>query len=189
MADAATPTSSSHTPNKLSAPKDRKCPYCKISFTSSSLGRHLDLYIKEKNPKPADGVHNVDEIRQSRGGITRRQARSSTGRRDGISPTNPSHMRGSDMLPPATDTSDVNGTIFTSLPAIFPQPHWTTTGVINDLAVPTTSARVLQQRGNIPRHSNRVEIAARKQNAEERERGRAAELALIELVDTIKAAE
>jgi len=30
------------------APKDRSCPFCNQAFTSSSLGRHLDLYIKPK---------------------------------------------------------------------------------------------------------------------------------------------
>lgn len=57
------------------APKDKNCPYCGQAFTSSSLGRHLDLYIKEKNPKAPDGIHDVDEIRKIRGGITRRQPR------------------------------------------------------------------------------------------------------------------
>ena len=56
--------------------KDRSCPFCRQAFTSSSLGRHLDLYIKPKNPKPPDGVHDVIEIRKIRGGITRRQPRS-----------------------------------------------------------------------------------------------------------------
>ena len=46
------------------------------------LFRSLDLYIKEKNPKPADGIHNVDEIRKMRGGITRRQPRNSAARRE-----------------------------------------------------------------------------------------------------------
>lgn len=63
------------------ATKDRSCPFCGQAFTSSSLGRHLDLYIRPKNPKPADGVHDVDEIRKLRGGITRRQPR--TGGRAG----------------------------------------------------------------------------------------------------------
>lgn len=62
------------------APKDRCCPYCGQSFTSSSLGRHLDLYIKDKNPKAPDGLHNVDEIRKLRGSITRRQPRRGTRR-------------------------------------------------------------------------------------------------------------
>ncbi|KAF3761718.1 hypothetical protein M406DRAFT_342452 [Cryphonectria parasitica EP155] len=63
------------------APKDKICAYCRQAFTSSSLGRHLDLYIKEKNPKAPDGIHNVDEIRKLRGSITRRQPRGG-GRRD-----------------------------------------------------------------------------------------------------------
>ncbi|KAI1004642.1 hypothetical protein K3495_g3571 [Podosphaera aphanis] len=63
-------------------PKDKACPFCQQQFTSSSLGRHLDLYIKEKNPKPADGIHDIDEIRRLRGGITRRQPRNSTSKRE-----------------------------------------------------------------------------------------------------------
>lgn len=65
---------------KTATSKDKKCPFCQQSFTSSSLGRHLDLYIKEKNPKPADGIHHVEEIRKLRGQITRRQPRNSSGR-------------------------------------------------------------------------------------------------------------
>ncbi|TGO59287.1 hypothetical protein BCON_0046g00310 [Botryotinia convoluta] len=71
---------------KNSAPKDKNCPFCHQAFTSSSLGRHLDLYIKEKNPKAADGIHSVDEIRKLRGGITRRQPRNSTSRREDSTP-------------------------------------------------------------------------------------------------------
>ncbi|KAJ4393444.1 hypothetical protein N0V93_002654 [Gnomoniopsis smithogilvyi] len=62
------------------APKDKCCPYCGQAFTSSSLGRHLDLYIKEKNPKAPDGIHNVEEIRKLRGSITRRQPRGGASR-------------------------------------------------------------------------------------------------------------
>ncbi|KAG4028362.1 hypothetical protein MFRU_022g00820 [Monilinia fructicola] len=93
---------------KNSAPKDKNCPFCHQAFTSSSLGRHLDLYIKEKNPKAADGIHIVDEIRKLRGGITRRQPRNSSSRREDStpagtpggserrSPNNDSDMTGSD---------------------------------------------------------------------------------------------
>lgn len=78
-AETAASTPSQHEGADRSASKttkDRQCPFCKQAFTSSSLGRHLDLYIKPKNPKPPDGVHKVDEIRKLRGGITRRQPRS-----------------------------------------------------------------------------------------------------------------
>lgn len=66
---------------KYMAPKDKHCPYCGQAFTSSSLGRHLDLYIRDKNPKAPDGLHDVDEIKKMRGGITRRQPRNSIGGR------------------------------------------------------------------------------------------------------------
>ncbi|KAH7119709.1 hypothetical protein B0J11DRAFT_551833 [Dendryphion nanum] len=73
----ATPRSNSTSEiSLLKAPKDKNCPFCGQSFTSSSLGRHLDLYIRPKNPKPPDNVHLVDEIRKIRGGITRRHAKS-----------------------------------------------------------------------------------------------------------------
>ncbi|KAK6581306.1 hypothetical protein PZA11_005997 [Diplocarpon coronariae] len=90
MADAGTPGStadfsgSANGANK--AAKDKACPFCAQQFTSSSLGRHLDLYIKEKNPKAADGVHDVAEIRKMRGGITRRQPRASTSKRESSTP-------------------------------------------------------------------------------------------------------
>ena len=54
-----------------------------MKFTSSSLGRHLDLYIKPQNAKPADGIHNVEEIKRVRGNVTRRQARDSLERGPG----------------------------------------------------------------------------------------------------------
>lgn len=68
--------------NATKAPKDKECPFCHQPFTSSSLGRHLDLYIKPKNPKPPDGVHNVQKIRELRGKITRRQPRNSLKKQD-----------------------------------------------------------------------------------------------------------
>ena len=67
--------STAHVP----AEKDRKCPYCHVGFTSSSLGRHLDLYIKPKNAKAADGIHNVAEIQRLRGSVTRRRVRNTSG--------------------------------------------------------------------------------------------------------------
>src|ERR1700743_73218 len=73
--------------NSTKGSKDRNCPFCGQAFTSSSLGRHLDLYIKEKNPKPPDGIHDVDAIRKLRGNITARHPRCSLGaRRDNSTP-------------------------------------------------------------------------------------------------------
>ncbi|KAK6373956.1 hypothetical protein LTS17_007926 [Exophiala oligosperma] len=59
---------------KAPAVKDKECQYCHQHFTSSSLGRHLDQFISKKK---ADGIHDVEEIRRLRGGITRRTARGS----------------------------------------------------------------------------------------------------------------
>ncbi|EPE02994.1 hypothetical protein F503_08871 [Ophiostoma piceae UAMH 11346] len=72
--------------NTPKAAKDKNCPYCAQAFTSSSLGRHLDLYIKPRNPKKPDGIHDVDEIRRTRGGVTRRQPKGSVGRRQTSTP-------------------------------------------------------------------------------------------------------
>jgi hypothetical protein len=71
--DAPTPAADTPPASDTKAPKDKSCPFCQQAFTSSSLGRHLDLYIRARNPKAPDGVHLVDEIKKLRGGITRRQ--------------------------------------------------------------------------------------------------------------------
>jgi hypothetical protein len=80
---------------QLKAAKDKNCPFCGQAFTSSSLGRHLDLYIRAKNPKAPDGIHVVDEIRRLRGGITRRQAKGSisTPRRDDSGTSTPANKK------------------------------------------------------------------------------------------------
>ena len=89
-AESSTPRSTTEPP-QLKAAKDKNCPFCGQAFTSSSLGRHLDLYIRPKNPKTADGIHIVEEIRKLRGGITRRQAKGSVSlpRQDGSRTSTP----------------------------------------------------------------------------------------------------
>lgn len=62
--------------------KSHACPFCKLQFTSSSLGRHLDLYIRSANPKQSDDVHDLDKIRTMRGRITRRQPRTSRAKQE-----------------------------------------------------------------------------------------------------------
>lgn len=65
------------TPGHSRAPvaKDKRCIYCHMAFTSSALGRHYDQFLFKKKP---DGVHNVEEICQMRSNITRRTARTSS---------------------------------------------------------------------------------------------------------------
>ena len=128
---------------KLGAPKDKACPFCRQQFTSSSLGRHLDLYIKQKNPKPPDGVHDVDAIRKLRGGITRRQPRNSTSKREGSTPagTPSGHERRSprpesvsgNRSPRRDDNASSDRFSHGGRPPTYTinQPTWETTGVMN----------------------------------------------------------
>ncbi|KAF2494880.1 hypothetical protein BU16DRAFT_562510 [Lophium mytilinum] len=193
---AATPRSASEsntTANpKLAAPKDKNCPFCHQAFTSSSLGRHLDLYIKPKNPKAPDGVHNVDEIRKLRGGITRRQARTSSVKQETSAPasaTRPSftgdespvmvHSPGvdDDPLQPSRVRTTLN------------ELHWHATGVINNLPPRPSPAPVPEARRDISRHvSKKVEMEQRHKASDEWETGKAAELALKEVLGSFKEA-
>ena len=181
---AATPGSTvdSGTPGKAPAVKNKACPFCGDTFTSSSLGRHLDLYIKDKNPKGSDGVHDVDQIRQMRSNITRRQPRRSlAARRDGSTPASarPSHAHLDDGSPFATKTpnGETRGIQLN-------RPSWQATGVMTDLPHTSRESRYTPSR----KVSNRAEITFRKQWQEDRNRGRAAELALQEVLDSVKAA-
>ncbi|KAI1748594.1 hypothetical protein F4782DRAFT_516646 [Xylaria castorea] len=211
---------------KTGASKDRQCPYCGQAFTSSSLGRHLDLYIKEKNPKPPDGIHDVDAIRKMRESITRRQPRGSHARRDTTSnPGTPGPS--SRKSPPLVSTPAPAPDPVLKPPAIpkegqfvvdhqtlhYPfQPSWEATGVIND--IPTTTgehgsgsgstwesrrARVSPGREmsarppNSQRPPNRaaqkVQLDTKQRLAEAMDTARAAELALRELLSSIRAAK
>jgi len=189
----ATPGSTAEpgTPAKPSASKDRTCPYCRTNFTSSSLGRHLDLFIKEKNPKPPDGVHDIEEIRRTRGNITRRQARTSSAKREGslgssTKPT-PSHDKRSPSFSRHYTNGDHPDRTMTSSGLI--RAGWEATGVINDIPTATRDTRYDIRRDQLHRPSTKNDVAQRKKQLEERDRGRAAELALKEVLDSIKAAK
>lgn len=140
---------------KLGAAKDKNCPFCGQAFTSSSLGRHLDLYVKEKNPKPPDGIHNVDAIRKMRSGITRRQPRGSLARRDSTTNLAATPPASATKPSPSLDSNATRSARNASTPARaqesplvvdqhtfkYPlQPTWETTGVILDLPTPTDGA-------------------------------------------------
>lgn len=180
--------------SKTPAAKNRTCPFCNAPFTSSSLGRHLDLYIKEKNPKPPDGVHDVEEIRKLRGGVTRRQPRTSSvkGEDSAQSSSKPTSMR--EQRSPSvpvflTGAGHVNGA---SSKSPLEQAKWEVAGV-NDLpprldgGEPTPN---LAKRRNNMRSTFLKEDLARKQEVlEQRDRGQAAELALMEVIESVKAAK
>lgn len=171
---------------KTSAPKDKNCPFCGQAFTSSSLGRHLDLYIKEKNPKPADGVHDVEAIRKLRGGITRRQARGSIGaRKDSMLSTKsrPSTKREG---PSQDDELSVENSVprsgrnaVDSVPIRFHNStSWEATGIRSDMTQ-TFSRQVM--------HGTQLEVRPKLVDA--MDTARAAELALRELLGSWRAAK
>ena len=189
MADgsAATPGSSA---SKTPAAKDRECPYCHQAFTSSSLGRHLDLYIKDKNAKPPDDLHDIEEIRRMRGNVTRRQARSSAGKRDGSTASSKlTPFR--DQRSPSTQGAHANIHSLDGAPirTYLNRMNWQSTGVINDLPpVPREGESPFGRRPS--RGTSVKEEIIHKQNAlEDRERARAAELALQEVLGSVKAAK
>ncbi|KAK7953701.1 hypothetical protein PG988_014395 [Apiospora saccharicola] len=196
---------------KPGAPKDRSCPYCAQPFTSSSLGRHLDLYIKEKNPKPPDGLHDVDAIRKMRGTITRRQPRGSLARRDASTPSTPT---GSTATAPGKSSAhDANtqrpsipkeGQYFVDQAPKWPlPPSWEATGVMNDLpprngrfqpgsqwdeADPTRRQSLQPQR--VPsRAAQKQQLDARQKLTDAVDTARAAELALREMLSSWRAAK
>ncbi|KAH0545265.1 hypothetical protein FGG08_000719 [Glutinoglossum americanum] len=193
-AQASTPGSATNTPQgKSPAPKDKSCPFCHQHFTSSSLGRHLDLYIKEKNPKPPDGVHIVEEIRKLRGNITRRQARHSSAKREGSTPAPAS------SAPPPQDAQR-SPSINRSVPEPLAPERvgmrfsgelpWQVTGVIRDTSKPLKEIgrRLDTQRENAKRYYAKNGVDKKQKIIEARDNGRAAELALKEVLGSIKAA-
>ncbi|KAF4447011.1 hypothetical protein F53441_9409 [Fusarium austroafricanum] len=207
MPDSTPQTADSGTP-KAGAPKDKNCPFCGQAFTSSSLGRHLDLYIKEKNPKPADGIHDVDAIRKLRGGITRRQPRGSLGgRREASTPV------GTPKAPVMKDTSVPDNEDFRSpvlskdnqlsvdstmtyTPAF--QPTWEATGVMNDIpkrgswesdAASEPPKRPGMQRTVSKQAIQKAQFDVKQRLSDAMDTARAAELALRELLSSWRAAK
>ncbi|KAI1273958.1 hypothetical protein F5Y07DRAFT_390944 [Xylaria sp. FL0933] len=228
---APAPTTAAESPatQKTSAVKDKKCPYCGQAFTSSSLGRHLDLYIKEKNPKPPDGIHDVDAIRKLRESITRRQPRGSHARRDRDRDHDASHP---DTPGSLSRKSPASVSASTSDPAARPPAipkegqfavdaqtprfpfgaSWEATGVINDLPPTTgnpegstgaawdsfraraspsreTSARPQNPQRAPSRAVQKMQFDTKQRLADAIDTARAAELALRELLSSMRAAK
>lgn len=204
MSETASQTADSTTP-KASAPKDKNCPYCGQAFTSSSLGRHLDLYIKEKNPKPPDGLHDVDAIKKLRGGITRRQPRGSMGgRREASTPIGtPKPSASKDTPVPENDgykspalPKDGQFVVDSSFKYPF-QPTWEATGVMNDIpkkgswegdATPEPMKRPGMQRAVSKQAIQKAQFDVKHKLTDAIDTARAAELALRELLSSWRAA-
>ena len=163
---------------KYPAVKDRKCQYCQQAFTSSSLGRHLDQFLYKKKP---DGIHDIEEIRRIRSGITRRQARTSSGR--------PGTVEGSEMGQADTPTSDKEGGQKPrgGTRMMLNTPTWHATGVINDIPNPNGS-RESGRWHSSPLSTGSVLPASRGSGTPNADTMRALELALREVLDNVKAA-
>ncbi|TVY16683.1 hypothetical protein LARI1_G007416 [Lachnellula arida] len=202
--------------NGSKAGKDKACPFCRQQFTSSSLGRHLDLYIKDKNPKPPDGLHDVDEIRKLRGGITRRQPRNSTSKRESSTPagTPSAHDRRSprpesasgNHSPRKDDNASSDRPSYHGKPTYrINKPTWEATGVMNVIPPSRSGDSAPSWDGGDERDAGRkVENRARsvskqmlaKTTFEQKQKmidaldnAKAAELALRELLGSIRAAK
>lgn len=175
---------------KALAVKNKQCPYCNQTFTSSSLGRHLDQYLYKKKP---DGVHNVEEIRQLRSSITRRTARGGT--KQNSPEVSSASGAGSGSAATISAASAATGPDQHSVAPLqlnssgadkpyrllINQPTWHSTGVINDIP---NSSPVSQLR--IP--STSLERSNRLTSSNSTETTRALELALREVLDSVKAA-
>lgn len=165
--------------------KDRKCQYCDQAFTSSSLGRHLDQFLFKKKP---DGIHDVEEIRRIRSGITRRQARTASGKRDD-SPDSTQKKGPSDTYATGESSSKSRDA---PVRMMFNTPTWHATGVINDIPNPNPT-RPLEGPRVTPSQSRSASLqlpdyASRGATANNPDTMKALELALREVLDNIKAA-
>lgn len=206
---AETPSQSADT-NTPKAVKDKNCPFCGQAFTSSSLGRHLDLYIKEKNPKQPDGVHDVAEIRKLRGNITRRQPRGSLARRATSTPTG---TRAASVAGRSPVSDDGDSSAFRTPaarkdsaqgeePAASRYPFitpWEATGVINDIPKNGELRRAdsegsawpsnLQPQRAVSRQMQKAQFDMKQKVQDALDTARAAELALREIMGSWRAAK
>ncbi|KAJ4344964.1 hypothetical protein N0V95_006042, partial [Ascochyta clinopodiicola] len=201
-ADMGTPRSTADPP-LLKAPKDKNCPFCGQAFTSSSLGRHLDLYIRPKNPKAADGIHLVDEIRKLRGGITRRQAKGSISKKDdgACTPLHPKHAKhsvtseGSSTLVQSPDDDDDDdddnnddeglGIDLGKTRGAFKDVSW---GTSNRQLSRALGTKAPEMRREASRQMRKQELDQRQRHGDDVETARAAEMALRELLKSVREA-
>lgn len=187
-------------PKAQHAVKDKECQYCRQKFTSSSLGRHLDQFISKKKP---DGIHDVDEIKKIRAGITRRTARG--GKRQEHNDQNDSHDRsgpGSPHAPNRTATPAFLETLNKPTAPVgdfrFNRMGWQATGVITDPAPqsaanasapsPLTGASSLAAGTKRSFSAYAADLPGSSSAAAANETARALELSLREVLDAVTSA-
>jgi hypothetical protein len=174
------------------AAKDKNCPFCGQAFTSSSLGRHLDLYIRAKNPKAPDGIHVVDEIRKLRGGITRRQAKGSisTPRRDDSGTSTPANKKriasdDSGMLMQSPEDEDDGPLEVAKTRQPFRDVSWS-----NGSHYPSRlGTKPPDPRRDASRQMKKADLEQRQRTSEESEIASATEMALRELLRSVREAK
>lgn len=186
---------------QLKAAKDKNCPFCGQAFTSSSLGRHLDLYIRAKNPKAPDGIHVVDEIRKLRGGITRRQAKGSvsTPRRDDSGTSTPANKKrvaseDSSMLVQSPDDDDESLQVGKTRGHHFKDVSWgggggNGTGTATASRLSRLGTKTPDPRRDASRQIRKADLDQRHKTGEEAEIASATEMALRELLKSVREAK
>jgi hypothetical protein len=186
-ATPAASTTTSEQGSTLKTPKDKNCPFCGQSFTSSSLGRHLDLYIRPKNPKPSDGVHLVDEIRKIRGSITRRQVKSALkkegtpAKRHGTAATENDESP-SAQSPQDDDDDDDAGLSISKQRQPFRDVSWSGVRSHTPRAL---VAKTPDMRRDVSRMAQKQDLDQRQKLSEAAETAKATELALRELLRSV----
>ncbi|KAF2263116.1 hypothetical protein CC78DRAFT_581870 [Lojkania enalia] len=192
-ATTTTPRQTQTSEPQFKNPKDKKCPFCGQRFTSSSLGRHLDLYIRAKNPKPADGIHNVDEIKKIRSNITRRQAKASAIKKESTTPASSkkqSISRETDASPPLVQspTGTEDGPAVPKPRQQFNDVSWQPSGAPNDPPQRALGTKTPEVRRDVSRHIQKTELDQRHRLSEEAETATAIEMALRELLKGVREA-
>jgi hypothetical protein len=188
----ATPRSASVSEPLLKAPKDKNCPFCGQAFTSSSLGRHLDLYIRQKNPKPPDGVHVVDEIKKIRGNITRRQAKGSIKRELSTPTTDKKHSVTGDESPilvasPLDDDDTVDDSLVSAKPRQrFNDISWQDKP--NGQPPRALGVKTPEVRRDVSRQMQKAELDQRHKLSDDVDTAKATEMALKELLKSVREA-
>ena len=188
QAAAATPREKPETETpQLKAAKDKNCPFCGQAFTSSSLGRHLDLYVRQKNPKPPDGVHIVEEIKKIRGGITRRQVKSGSRKESNGTPMGSKQQSvigdGSPVIV-QSPTEDEDSIISAKPRQRFNDIAWQPNGPSRALGVKTPEVR-----RDVSRQMQKADLEQRHKLSEDAETAKATEMALRELLKSVREAK
>lgn len=192
-ATSCTPRSNSEEQAQLKAAKDKNCPFCGQAFTSSSLGRHLDLYIRPKNPKAEDGVHIAEEIRKIRGNITRRHAKGSSLKEKLRTPAADGKESLTGDASPVIVQSPVehdDSSLVSAKPRQrFKDVSWQAAGTPDGQSRRALGAKTPEVRREASRQMQKVELDQRQKVTDDADTVKATEMALKELLKSVQEAK